>query len=276
MTMMRIRKTNAVLGSALIIGVLFMIYLVIDTISYEDYDAQKEELIQLESKLRGLENDLLVNQKTIDQIKDTVVELRKEQAVIREESKAVRAKGKSVVNKTFASIHRSDFEFARGQPATCDIRMADVYESLPFDNPDGGVWKQGWDITYDKSQWSAEKKLKIFVMPHSHNDPGWIKTFEDYYRTQTKNILDNMVVKLNEHKSMKFIWAEISFFAMWWVEQSLEVQHQVKQLVQDKRLEFVTGGWVMNDEANTFYYAMLEQLILGHEWLRLNLNYKPK
>lgn len=140
---MRIRKTNAALGSALIIGVLFMIYLVIDTISYEDLDAQKEELVQLETKLRTLENDLLVNQKTIDQIKETVVELRKEQVVIREESKAVRAKGKSPVNKTFASIHRADFEFARNSPAQCDYRMADIYQKIPFDNLDGGAWKQG-------------------------------------------------------------------------------------------------------------------------------------
>ena len=66
---MRIRKTNAILGTALIIGVLMMIYLVIDTISYEDLDAQKEELNSLEIKLRSLENDLLVNQKTIDLIK---------------------------------------------------------------------------------------------------------------------------------------------------------------------------------------------------------------
>ncbi len=105
---------------------------------------------------------------------------------------------------------------------------------------------------------------------------GWIKTFEEYYATETRQILTNMVEKLSVDPRRKFIWAEVSFFAMWWSEQPLEVQQKVKTIIKNGQLEIVTGGWVMNDEANSFYYAILEQLILGHEWLRLNLEYKPK
>jgi hypothetical protein len=80
------------------------------------YNCFKVDLTNLESKLRGLENDLLLNQKTIEKIKETVDEMQKEQGVIREESKAIRAKGKSPVNKTFASIHKLDVAFAQTKP----------------------------------------------------------------------------------------------------------------------------------------------------------------
>ncbi|CAB0016915.1 unnamed protein product, partial [Nesidiocoris tenuis] len=50
-----------------------------------------------------------------------------------------------------------------------------------------------------------------------------------------------------------------------------------RTLSQDKRkLEIVTGGWVMTDEANSHFYSVIEQLTLGHQWLLDNLNYRPR
>ncbi len=52
------------------------------------------------------------------------------------------------------------------------IKIRQLYDKLPFDDPNGGVWKQGYDIEYDQSQWTPDKKLKVILMPHSHCDPG--------------------------------------------------------------------------------------------------------
>ncbi len=42
--------------------------------------------------------------------------------------------------------------------------------------------------------------------------------------------------KLAVDPRRKFIWAEVSFFAMWWSEQSLEVQQKVKTLINNKQV----------------------------------------
>lgn len=51
--------------------------------------------------------------------------------------------------------------------------MLDIYKIIPFDNPDGGAWKQGWNINVPSGAFDNEI-LQVFVVPHSHNDPGKI------------------------------------------------------------------------------------------------------
>lgn len=117
------------------------------------------------------------------------------------------------------------------------------------------------------------KLVKVFILPHSHNDPGWLNTYEQYFYRQTKHILDNAVRKLTELPQMTFVWSEITYLAKWWKEASPIAREQFRKLVVDeKRLEIATGGWVVPDEATSSLYTLLSELTEGQQWIKNNLN----
>lgn len=78
-------------------------------------------------------------------------------------------------------------------------------------------------------------ELKLFL------DPGWLKTFEEYFNDQTKNILNSAVDKLPGLPDMTFIWTEISFLSLWFETASPMRKKIFKDLVQSGRIEITTG-----------------------------------
>lgn len=61
-----------------------------------------------------------------------------------------------------------------------------------------------------------------------------------------------------------------------WEDLGEDEKETVKKLVHNNQLEIVTGGWVMNDEANSHWISIVQQMTEGHQWLHLNLNYTPQ
>ncbi|KAK7075618.1 hypothetical protein SK128_027789, partial [Halocaridina rubra] len=160
-----------------------------------------------------------------------------------------------------------------------DVNTVDQFPKFEF-QPAWMRGKEFWDTNFEKRYLKRRAKwkklpLKVFLMPHSHNDPGWLKTYEEYYFHQTSKILHNMIEKLKIHSNMTFIWSEISFLSLWYERAHPTLRQQLKELVSSGRLEIVTGGWVMTDEANVHLYAMLDQLIEGHQWLSNVLGVRP-
>uniref|UniRef100_A0AAR2J3Q1 Alpha-mannosidase n=1 Tax=Pygocentrus nattereri TaxID=42514 RepID=A0AAR2J3Q1_PYGNA len=283
---MKLGRHFTVFGSAIFCVVVFSLYLMLDHLQLDHINNpsngerfENGQLGILQDKIDHLERLLAENNKIIANIRDSVINLRPS---VKDGRGFLEAGNESQVlvvpsAPLIVPIDLEDCQFSSQtySKAADTVQMLDVYDLLSFDNPDGGVWKQGFDISYEENEWDDEP-LQVIVVPHSHNDPGWLKTFDDYYRDQTQHILNNMVVKLHEDKRRKMIWSEISYFSKWWDNIDHQKKDAVKKLIERGQLEIATGGWVMPDEANTHYFALIDQLLEGHQWLERNLGVKPR
>ncbi|XP_076960936.1 putative alpha-mannosidase At5g13980 [Bidens hawaiensis] len=139
-------------------------------------------------------------------------------------------------------------------------------------------------MIYDTAQGVVKGKLNVHLVPHSHDDVGWLKTVDQYYVGSSntiqaacvQNILDSTIQALLADKNRKFIYVEQAFFQRWWREQSVATQAKVKRLVSSGQLEMINGGWCMHDEAAPHYIDMIDQTTYGHKFIKEQFNVTPR
>merc|ERR1719331_3560677 len=91
--------------------------------------------------------------------------------------------------------------------------------------------------------------IKVHVVPHTHDDVGWLKTLDEYFYglNQTlfpacvKCILDAVTDSLAEHPHRKFTYVEQAFFQKWFRNLTSHRQDSVRSLVANGQLTFVNG-----------------------------------
>ena len=137
-----------------------------------------------------------------------------------------------------------------------------------------------------KSPRNEDDVLQIHLVPHTHDDVGWLKTVDEYYYGANNSIqiagvqyiLDSVIPALEADPTRHFIYVEIAFFSRWWMQQTPAMQARVKALVQRGQLEFINGGWCMNDEAATHYNAIIDQMTVGLQFIDKNFgsNARPR
>lgn len=129
-----------------------------------------------------------------------------------------------------------------------------------------------------------EGKLNVHLVPHTHDDVGWLKTVDQYYTGSNSSlqvaavqyILDSFIDALQNDPNRKFIYVEVAFFKRWWREQRNEKREIVRKLVESGQLEFINGGWCMHDEASTYYVDMIDQTTLGHRFIKKEFGKVPR
>lgn len=114
---------------------------------------------------------------------------------------------------------------------------------------------------------TKENMLNVHIICHTHLDTGWVETFDQYYYGYVETILNSVLKSLSENPRRKFIFVETAFLMRWWRDQNEFTRTRFKKLVTNGQLEFVSGGWSMNDEAVSHYSAIIDQMTLGHKTL---------
>nr|KJB76311.1 hypothetical protein B456_012G082700 [Gossypium raimondii] len=139
-------------------------------------------------------------------------------------------------------------------------------------------------MVYNTSAGIDAGKINVHLVPHTHDDVGWLKTVDQYYVGSNnsiqgacvQNVLDSLVPALLADKNRKFIYVEQAFFQRWWNDQSELTQSIVKKLVNSGQLEFINGGMCMHDEAVPHYIDMIDQTTLGHRFLKEEFGVTPR
>ena len=132
--------------------------------------------------------------------------------------------------------------------------------------------------------WLVSSKLTVHLVPHTHDDVGWLKTVDQYtyglnntiYPASVNVIISSAIGGLLEDSTRRFTYVETGFFYRWWVQQREEMKQNVRMLAGQKRLQFANGGWCMHDEAAPHYIDMIDQTTLGHRFLQRELKVVPK
>jgi alpha-mannosidase len=126
-----------------------------------------------------------------------------------------------------------------------------------------------YDVVNEKTG-PQEGKINVHLVPHTHDDTGWLVTVDQYFFSEVYYIVDTVVDQLAKNPNRHFIYVEVGFFARWWDEQLDDRRNLTRSLVANGQLEFINGAWCMHDEAAPFYTEMIDQTTRGHQFLKKN------
>ena len=137
---------------------------------------------------------------------------------------------------------------------------------------------------YNTKSVRKEGVINLHLVPHTHDDVGWLKNPDEYYvgarnniqRAGVQSIINSVVHELGWNPDRKFIYVEQAFFQRFWDDTDTRTADLLRQQVASGQFEFINGGYSMHDEANPSFLDMLDQTTLGHRLLKQQFNITPK
>lgn len=122
------------------------------------------------------------------------------------------------------------------------------------------------------------------MIPHTHDDLGWLKTVDEYFtgslqlshHATVELVLDSVVDEMSKRPHTKFTYVEMKYFTLWYNKQPQSIKDKLKQFVKEGRFEFLNGGWSANDEACPSYEDIVDNMMTGHSFLHSEFGVTPR
>ena len=76
--------------------------------------------------------------------------------------------------------------------------------------------KGDYDWTLDEVFHPARGAVNVFVVPFSHNDPGWISSYEQSYSYHVVELFKHVLRHMVADRQATFVWSEIIYLRRFW------------------------------------------------------------
>ena len=123
------------------------------------------------------------------------------------------------------------------------------------------------------------------MIPHSHDDVGWLWTYDELYQGTGKGrsnpacvkcIINSTSQHIQDKPDRTFQYVEMAFFKRWWHDEGFKNAEMFKNLLKnERRIDFLGGGMCSNDEATAYYDDIIRNFQLGHRFLLEEFDFKP-
>lgn len=135
-----------------------------------------------------------------------------------------------------------------------------------------------------KPRKNMHKHLTVHMVPHTHDDVGWQKTYDEYFtgmeqrtaHARVEQIISEVIFEMERDSTRKFTFVEMKFLNMWYIRAPKDRQNALKKLIKEGRFEIIMGGWVHTDECNANFEDIIENFVKGHQWLIKEFGITPR
>ena len=101
-------------------------------------------------------------------------------------------------------------------------------------------------------------KINVHLIPHSHDDVGWLKTVDQYATGGNNSIqhantgltIGSVLQNLRDNADRTFSYVEQAFFQRWVEDADDDQLADMRAAVASGQMVFLNGAWAMHDEAS--------------------------